>query len=381
MTRSTLYKYQNTHFVLILWSNSLSPSGLTRAELRDLKLRLLNASLYFCDSLPKFNEPPRDIFDVFTSPLAVSVLVSRKYFRFRANIWWHSESDSAPISSTLLPFCRNRLARDGRFFGMPVLLRPPPLDSWLASLQYDDDSSPDFRSRLKLGLCAKKCNGLLRFDCVWCWKLWCDAYCRGLNRFGLNLSHEKSDITFNSLLLIDSSLVCGKMLPYGLVGMGDGGVDIVRMSTHFNSFTFWLMCGKSNTCGPLMTTPSRFCRFRRLDLIDSTRRNNALAPSLRRSLPVRRNRTGWSWSLCDCEKPSGNVENPSCSSLKSLCSGLDSRDVSKVLDNFSVGFSISISPTRDQRRFFCWNVQFSLNAYSSSSESSLFCCCTSWRER
>lgn len=171
------------------------------------------------------------------------------------------------------------------------------------------------------------------------------------------------------------------MLPYGLVGMGDGGVDNVRMSTHFKSFTFWLMCGKSSTCGPLMTTPSRFCRFRRRDLIDSTRRNNALAPSFRRSLPVRRNRTGWSWSLCDCENPSGSVENPRCSSLKSLCSGLDSRDVSKVLGNFSVGFSISISPTRDQRRFFCWNVQFSLNAYSSSSESSLFCCCTSGRER
>lgn len=39
-----------------------------------------------------------------------------------------------------------------------------------------------------------------------------------------------------------------------------------------------------------MTTPSRFFCLRLLDLRDSTRRKNALAPSLKRSLPDLRNR-------------------------------------------------------------------------------------------
>lgn len=174
------------------------------------------------------------------------------------------------------------------------------------------------------------------------------------------------------------------MVLYGLVGTGDGGVDIVVM-LHFKLPIFGVKCDKSSVCGPLITMPSRFCRFRRRDLIDSTRRRNALAPSFKRSLPVRRKRTGSCSSSCDFENdtPIGSVEYPNCSSsLASFVSGLDSRDVSNVLLlSWSIGFCISISPTRDQRRpfFVCWMVQFSLNAYSSSSDSSLFCGEENWK--
>lgn len=185
-----------THLVLILKSNS--PSGLTLAELLDLKLRVLNDSLNFCDSLPRFSDPPRENFDGFKS-IAVSallllllvlllllllllVLLTVNWFpswnirlRPRVKIWWHSESESAPISSTLLPFCKKRRVRDGLFFGIVLCPPPPPpLDSWLASLQYDDVSSPDalFKSFVKLGLCVKKGNGLVRLDWLWCVVVW-----------------------------------------------------------------------------------------------------------------------------------------------------------------------------------------------------------------
>lgn len=56
---------RNTNLVRNFWS--CSPSGLTRAELRDLKLRVLNDSLNFCDSLPKLRDPPRENLDDFVS--------------------------------------------------------------------------------------------------------------------------------------------------------------------------------------------------------------------------------------------------------------------------------------------------------------------------
>lgn len=189
-------------------------------------------------------------------------------------------------------------------------------------------------------------------------------------------------MTINKSLLLINGLFVLIEYGLGLVGIGDGGVDLVLwMSTHFKLANFIFMSSRSSASGPLMMTPSRFCFFLRRDFIDSTRRRNALAPSFRRSLPVRRNRTGnWSFSFELNDVPCGSVENPMPSALfESKFSALEfiEGEVLSLLSKRFAGIFKSVSHTLDHRRFFCSNVQFSLRAYSSSSESYF---CKLWRK-